>query len=170
MADEFETVSLLVQAGEAKPGGSINPTLGPLGVNIGQVLERINQETKQFKGMQVPVEVTVNKTTRTFELSVGLPTTSALIKNKLGLAKGSGKSGHEVLTDATMQQMIEVAYAKRSNMLAASIQAATKEVLGTSVCMGITIDGVDPRDAQKKIDAGDYDKEFNTFLKNNPFN
>lgn len=169
MADEFETVSLLVDAGQAKPGGSINPTLGPLGVNIGAVLAKINEDTMSFKGMTVPVEVIVNKTTRAFEITVGLPPTSALIKNEMGLAKGSGQSGHEILGNATIDQMMKVANAKKTNLLAASLPAATKEVLGTSVCMGITVEGVDPREAQKMIDNGDFDKNFSSFLKNNPF-
>lgn len=169
MADDFETVQLLVEAGNAKPGGSINPTLGPLGVNIPNVLAKINQETAGFSGMQVPVEVIVNKSNRKFEIKVGLPPASALVKNALGLKKGSGLSGKEVLADGTIDQFIEVAYAKRSDLLAASLPAATKEILGTSVCMGITVEGLDPREVQKKIDTGDYDAKFDAFLKNNPY-
>ncbi|MCY3411159.1 MAG: 50S ribosomal protein L11 [Candidatus Heimdallarchaeota archaeon] len=169
MADDFEVVSLLVDAGKAKPGGSINPTLGPLGVNIPNVLAEINAQTAHFEGMQVPVEVKVNKANRKFTISVGLPPTSALIKNELGLAKGSGKSGSEVLANGTIDQFIKVAYSKRTDLLAASLAAATKEVLGTAVCMGITIEGQDPREIQKRIDAGDFESNFASFLKENPF-
>ncbi len=169
MADDFETVSLLVDAGQAKPGGSINPTLGPLGVNIGSVLSEINEKTKGFKGMRVPVEVTVNKTNRSFTISVGLPPASALIKNELGMKKGSGLSGREVLANGTIDQFIKVAHAKRTDLLAASLKAATKEMLGTSVCLGITVEGLDPREVQKKIDNGDFDKNFTSFEKNNPY-
>lgn len=169
MSEEFETVSLLVDAGEAKPGGSIAPALGPLGLNLGKVVADINSATSSFKGMKVPVDIVVNKGTRTYEISVGLPPTSALVLNELGLSKGSGLSGREVIADGKFNQIMKVAFAKKSDLLANSIGAATKEVLGTMVCMGITIDGLDPRDVQKKIDAGDYNDQLTAFEKSTPY-
>ena len=65
MSEEFETVNLLVDAGEVKPGGSIAPALGPMGLNLGKVVADINVETASFKGMKVPVNVIVNKTKST---------------------------------------------------------------------------------------------------------
>ncbi len=169
MSSEFETVSLLVDAGMAKPSGAIAPSLGPFGLNLGKVVADINEKTMAFKGMKVPVNVIVNTSNRTYEIEVGLPPTSALVLNELGLSKGSGQTGHEVIKDAKFEQVLKVAYAKRSDLLAASIQAATKEVLGTMVTMGLTVDGLDPREVQKKIDAGEYDKQFNDFLSKNPY-
>ncbi|MHA2503423.1 MAG: 50S ribosomal protein L11 [Candidatus Kariarchaeaceae archaeon] len=169
MSDEFETVSLLVDAGEAKPGGSMAPALGPLGLNLGKVVADINAATASFKGMKVPVDVIVNKTKRTFTVEVGLPPTSALVLNELGLSKGSGLSGKEVVGNGDFGQIMNVAYAKRTDLLANSIGAASKEVLGTMVCMGITVDGLDPRAVQKKIDAGEYDDQIHDFESKNPY-
>jgi len=169
MSEEFETVSLLVDGGQAKPGGSIAPALGPLGLNLGKVVADINSATDDFKGMKVPVDIIVNTQKRTYEIKVGLPPSSALVLNKLGFSKGSGLAGTEVIGNGDFMQIVEVAYSKRSDLLAASIGAATKEILGTMVCMGITIDGLDPREVQKKIDAGDYDDQLNQFEKQNPY-
>ena len=160
---ETETVSLLIDAGEAKPSGAIAPALGPFGLNLGMVVADINKQTAGFKGMKIPVAVIVDKVARTYSIEVGLPPMSALILNKIGLAKGSGQAGHEVVGDITYEQVMEVAKAKRSDLLAASLKAATKEVLGTALNLGITCEGLDPRAAQKKIDAGDFDKQLAKF-------
>ncbi|MCH8906667.1 MAG: 50S ribosomal protein L11 [Candidatus Heimdallarchaeota archaeon] len=160
MSRETETVSLLIDAGEAKPSGSIAPALGPLGLNLGKVVADINAATLSFKGMKVPVDVIVNTATKTYELKVGLPPTSALVLNEAGLEKGSGLAGTEVVGDLTYDQILTVAKAKRPDLLAASLKAATKEVLGTMVSMGITCDGLDVREVQKKIDNGDYDSNI----------
>ena len=170
MADDFETVSLLVDAGVAKPGGSMAPALGPLGLNLGKVVAEINLATASFKGMKVPVDIIVNTTKRTFRVEVGLPPTSALVLNELGFSKGSGLSGKEVIGNGEFSQIMNVAYSKKADLLANSIGAATKEVLGTMVCMGITVDGLDPREVQKKIANGEYDDQLATFEKSTPFN
>ncbi|MEL0164298.1 MAG: 50S ribosomal protein L11 [Candidatus Heimdallarchaeota archaeon] len=169
MSEQFETVSLLVDAGEAKPGGSMAPALGPLGLNLGKVVADINSATSSFKGMKVPVDIIVNVEKRTYEISVGLPPTSALVLNEIGLAKGSGLAGTEVVGNAEFDQIMRVADAKKSDLLAASLGAACKEVLGTMVSMGITCDGLDVREVQKKIDNGDYNDQLSQYEKSNPF-
>lgn len=157
---ETETISLLVDAGEAKPSGAIAPALGPFGLNLGRVVADINTKTSQFKGMKVPVKVLVDTVAKTYEIEVGLPPTSALVLNEIGLSKGGGLAGTEVVGNLTFDQVINVAKAKRADLLAATLKAATKEVLGTTVSMGITTEGEDPRAIQKKIDAGDFDSQL----------
>jgi large subunit ribosomal protein L11 len=84
VADE---VSVLVEGGKASAGPPLGPALGPLGVNVGQVVAQINEETKQFAGMRVPVIVKVNPTNRTFTLVVGRPPVAALLlKEEIGRA------------------------------------------------------------------------------------
>lgn len=160
---DIETVSLLIEAGEAKPSGAIAPALGPFGLNLGDVVADINKETSSFKGMKVPVKVHVNTSNRTFTIEVGLPPTSALILHEIGLPKGSGQSGHEVVGDISFDKILSVAHAKSPDLLANSLVAAAREVLGTLVTMGITCDGQDPREIQKKTIAGDYEEQINNF-------
>jgi large subunit ribosomal protein L11 len=169
MSEEFETVSLLVDAGEAKPGGAIAPALGPLGLNLGKVVADINSATSSFKGMKVPVDIVVNKSKRTYTIEVGLPPASALILNEVGLEKGSGKAGYEVLADAKFEQIMNVAYAKRTDLLAATLKAACKTIMGNMVSMGITVDGEDPRAIQKKVDEGVYDEQLKDYEKSHPY-
>jgi large subunit ribosomal protein L11 len=43
---------------------------------------------------------------------------------------------------------------------ALSDNSAAKEVLGSCISMGITVDGRDPREIQKEISEGKWDKLF----------
>ncbi|UJG42614.1 MAG: 50S ribosomal protein L11 [Candidatus Heimdallarchaeum endolithica] len=156
MSSDTVTVDLLVDGGKATPGGAMGPALGPTGVNIKQVVDEINKQTQAYKGMKVPVTVTVFKKTREFTLSVGIPPASALILKEAGLSKGSGTPNTEVVGNITFQQLINAAKAKWPDLTAATLGAACKELLGTMVCMGITCDGKAPRVVQKEIDEGLY--------------
>lgn len=157
MSSNEVTVDLLVDGGRATPGGSMGPALGPTGVNLKEVVDEINKKTKPYEGMKVPVKVTVNKKSRTFELSVGIPPASALVLKEAGLTKASGEPNTNIVGNITFEQAINVAKAKWDDLTAASLGAAVKEILGTMVCMGVTCDSKDPRKVQKEIDEGSYD-------------
>jgi large subunit ribosomal protein L11 len=138
-------VSVLVEGGKAAAGAALGAALGPLGVNVGQVVTQINEKTKQFAGMKVPVLVKVDAGTRTFTLEVGRPPTAALLLKETGHEKGSGKSGTEVIGDVSMQAVQQIAEAKGDDLQGRSIEERINQVLGTAVSMGITVDGQDPR-------------------------
>ena len=158
MSAEIVSVDLLVEGGKATPGGAMGPALGPLGVNIKQVVDAINEKTKDYLGMKVPVKVIVNKKTREFELEIGIPPASALILKAAGVEKGSGEPNEVKVGNITFKQLISVAKAKWPDLTAATLAAACKEILGTMVSMGITCEGKDPRTVQKEIDEGKYDE------------
>ena len=79
-----EIIEVLVDGGEASPGPPLGPALGPLGVNIMNVANDINKKTGPFKGMKVPVKITIADD-KSYEIEVGTPPISALIKDELGL-------------------------------------------------------------------------------------
>ncbi|MHA1687664.1 MAG: 50S ribosomal protein L11 [Candidatus Heimdallarchaeaceae archaeon] len=157
MSSEIATVDLLVEGGKATPGGAMGPALGPLGVNIKQVVGEINKQTQAYLGLKVPVKVIVNKKTRTFELEIGIPPASALVLQAAGVTKGSGEPNKTKVGNITFEQLINVAKAKWPDLTAATLGAACKEILGTMVTMGITCENKDPRVVQKEIDEGKYD-------------
>ena len=152
-----DTVEVLVEGGSATPGPPLGPAIGPLGINMMQVVEEINNKTADFKGMKVPVKVIVDSDTKEFEIEIGTPPTTALIMDELNIEKGSHEPGTEVAADLSVEQAFKIARMKYDSLLANDYKAATKEVMGTAVSMGITVDGKDPRDAQKAVDAGEYD-------------
>ncbi len=155
-----EVIEALVDGGKANAGPPLGPALGPLGVNIMEVIKVINDKTKAFKGMKVPVKVVVDPNTKSFEISVGTPPTSALIKKELGLAKGSGETGRSNVGNLSMQQVRKIAEMKQDSLLGKNWKAKSKEVVGTCDSMGITVEGKDPRAVMKEIDEGKYDEVF----------
>jgi len=154
------TIKALVDGGKATPGPPIGPALGPLGVNVGQIVAKINEKTAAFEGMKVPVKIIIDKKTKQFDIEVGSPPVSALIRKELGLEKGAKTAGKEVVGNLTFGQAIELAKLKLGAMMAKDLKASVKEVLGTCVSMGVTIDGREAREVQREIDEGKHDEEL----------
>lgn len=151
-----QSVSTMVEGGKASSGPPLGPALGPLGLNLGQIIKEINDKTKDFQGMQVPVTVTiVNPDTKQYEIKVGIPPTSALIKKELKIEKGSGNRKETIAGNATMEQIKNVAKAKIDSMLANDMKGAVLEVIGSCVSLGVNVEGKDPREVQRLIKTGE---------------
>ncbi|NWF87278.1 50S ribosomal protein L11 [Candidatus Bathyarchaeota archaeon] len=157
MADK-KIVELLVSGGQANAGPPLGPALGPLGVNVMLIVNKINELTKDYAGMKVPVKVAVDPETKAFDVSIGTPTASALIVSELKIEKGSGTPNTAKVGNLTMEQIIRVAKIKRHELLGKSLKEAVKEILGSCVSMGVTVEEKDPREVQKQIDEGKYDE------------
>jgi len=157
-----KVVELIVSGGQANAGPPLGPALGPLGVNLVAIVNKINEITKEYAGMKVPVKISVDTEEKTFEVTVGTPTASALIVAELKVEKGSGTPNTVKIGDLTIEQMIKIAKIKGPQLLAPTLKKATKELLGTCVSLGVTVDGKDPREVQKDVDAGNYEQLFDT--------
>jgi large subunit ribosomal protein L11 len=157
---EKKVIELLVSGGQANAGPPLGPALGPLGVNVMMIVNKINELTKDYSGMKVPVKVIVDPDTKEFEVNVGTPTTSALIVSELKIEKGSGTPSTQKVGNLSIEQVVRIAKMKRSELLAKDLKKAAKEVLGACVSMGVTADGKDPREVQKDIDQGKHDEIF----------
>jgi len=155
-----DTVKALVDGGKATASPPLGPALGPLGVNIMQIINAINDKTKQFEGMKVPIKVIVDPKTKKFEIEVGTPPSSSLILKELSLEKGSGSPSTHKVGNLTVDQAIKVAKMKQDGLLGKDLKKKTKEVIGTCVSMGITVEGKKPQEIQKAIDDGVYDSKF----------
>jgi len=152
---EEKTIEALVSGGKATAGPPLGPALGPLGVNVLSIVNKINELTGDFMGMKVPVKVIVDTDTKEFDVEVGTPPTAALIVKELGIEKGSGNPKEEKVGDLSVEQVGRIAKSKMSQTYAKDIKSAAKEVLGTCVSMGVTIEGKDPKEIQKAIDKGE---------------
>lgn len=157
---EKKTVDLLVSGGQATAGPPLGPALGPLGVNVVMIVNKINELTKDYSGMKVPVKVSVDPDTKQFEVTIGTPTTSALIVSELKIEKGSGTPHSAKVGNLNMEQVVRIAKIKRPEFLAKTLKSAAKEVLGSCVTMGVTVENKDPREVQKEIDQGKHDGLF----------
>jgi large subunit ribosomal protein L11 len=159
MAD-VQTVSALVTGGQANAGPPLGPTLGPLGVNILQIVNAINEKTKDFEGMKVPVIVTVDKKSKQWTVEVGIPSAAALILKEAGLQKGSGTSGATWVGDITPDSIVKVAKLKIDSSYASDVKSAAKEIIGTCLTLGIKISGKNPKEITPEVDAGKWDDKF----------
>jgi large subunit ribosomal protein L11 len=159
MADK-KIVEFIVNGGQANAGPPLGPALGPLGVNIVAIVNKINEVTKDYAGMKVPVQVSVDPEDKSFDVTVGTPTASALIVAELKIEKGSGTPNSVKVGDLSMDQMIRIAKIKAPQLLSSTIKDATKELLGTCVSLGVTVEGKDPREVQKDVDSGTYNNVF----------
>jgi large subunit ribosomal protein L11 len=157
---EKKTVELLVSGGQATAGPPLGPALGPLGINIMAVVNRINELTHDYAGMKVPVKISVDPEDKTFEVTVGTPTASALLVAELKVEKGSGTPNSAKVGDLSVEQIVRIAKIKRPELLAKTLKGAAKEMMGTCVSMGVTVEGKDPREVQKEVDDGKYDAMF----------
>lgn len=154
-----DIVEALVDGGRASAGPPLGPALGPKGVNIGQVIERINERTKAFDGMKVPVKIMINED-KSFEIKVGTPPVSALIKSELGIDLGAGNPKLEKVGDLTLDQAKKIADMKQDDLLGADLKARVMEVAGSCVSIGIKVDGKVPKVFQKDLKEGLYDDQF----------
>jgi large subunit ribosomal protein L11 len=104
-----EDIELLIEGGKATGGPPLGPALGPMGVNLMEVVNAINEKTKSFAGMQVPVKVKIDMKTKSFDIVVGTPPASALIKKELGIEKGSGHCSTKKAGDLKLEQVKKLA-------------------------------------------------------------
>ena len=151
-----DNVEALVDGGRASAGPPLGPALGPKGVNIGQVIAKINEKTKAYDGMKVPVKILINDD-KTFDVKVGTPPMSALIKGELGVESGAHNAKAEKVGNLTIEQIRKIVDMKGEDLLGATMKARAMEVAGTCVAMGVTLDGKNPKDFQAAVRAGEYD-------------
>ena len=152
-----QTVEVLVDGGKASAGPPLGPALGPLGVNVMNVVKMINDKTAAFVGMKVPVKVIVDPKTKSFDVTVGTPPTSALLFAEAGIEKGSGTPKSAKIGNSTVDQAIKVSRMKQDGLQGATLKARVCEVAGTANSCGITIEGMDGRAFIAAVKAGQFD-------------
>ncbi len=155
---KFVEVKALIDGGKASAGPPLGSTLGPLRVNVKDVIAQINEKTKEFTNMKVPVIVKVDPEKRTFEIEVKTPQTSVLLIKEAGAAKGSGTAGTAYAGNIEFASVIKVAKMKKDSMFSTTFKNTVKEVVGTCLSCGITIEGKNAKEVFSDIDAGKYDK------------
>lgn len=150
-------ISVMIEGGKATAAAPLGPALGPLGVNIGEIVAKINEKTKDYAGMKVPVKVIIDSATKGFEIEIGSPPISALIKKELGLEKGAANPKTESVGNLSMEQVKKIAGMKMENLSSYKLKSAVKEVIGSCDSIGVTIEGKKARQMQKEIENGKYD-------------
>ncbi|NCN87111.1 50S ribosomal protein L11 [archaeon] len=161
-------VKLMVDGGAMKPGPAVSQKLGPAGVNINEVIAKVNEATKNFKGMQVPVEITVDSKAKTFEVEVFSPPISGLIKKEAGIQTGSGNQGKIKVANMSIEQIINVAQTKMPNLLCKDLKAAVKITVGSCASLGILVESKSAPEVETDIDSGMYDEQIKNCVTETP--
>lgn len=165
-----EKVNIIIEGGKATPAPPIGPKFSPMGIPVPKLVADINAASKEFDGIKVPVEIEVDTATKTWKIKVGTPSVSQLLIKELKIAKGSGTAWNEgtaekpatadnppVVGDAKKETIVKIGKIKQGDMGTRTLKSAAKNVLGTCVSMGITVEGKKPQEAQKDIDEGEWD-------------
>lgn len=154
-----ETVEVLVEGGKATAAPPIGPTLSQLKVNVGEVVAKINEATKSFEGMEVPVKVVVDTETKKYTVSVGTPPVSSMLKKELKtqkLATVDENKQRKLAGNVSFDVIVKIAEAKKDSLTGVTMKAKVKQVLGTCVSSGVTVDDKDPKTVIKEVDEGKY--------------
>jgi len=161
-------IKLLVEGGAMQPGPVLAQKVGPLGLNVGQIIQQVNDATKDFKGLKVPVEISIEPSTKKIEVSVSSPSVSELLKKELGLEKGSGLQKKQKIANASIEQIISIAKSKQKDLLCRDLKSSVKTIVGTCVSLGILVENNFASEIGSQIDEGKFDNEISKGITETP--
>ena len=153
-------IKLLVEGGNMTPGPAVAQQLGPMGINMGKVIADVNTATAEFKGVTLPVHLTVDPETKEVSIKVLSPPTSELIKKELKIEKASSERLKQKVGNFAIEQVISVAKAKHASLLSNTFMASVKSIIGTCQALGVLIESKDPKEILEEISEGKYKEEI----------
>ncbi len=131
-------IKLQALGGQASPAPPVGPALGQHGVNIMEFCKAFNAQTQGDAGTTIPVVITVYED-RSFTFVTKTPPAAVLIKQAIGLAKGSGEPHREKVGKITQAQLREIAERKMADLNANDVEQASKIIAGTARSMGVDV-------------------------------
>jgi large subunit ribosomal protein L11 len=132
------TIKLQAPGGQASPAPPVGPALGQHGVNIMEFVKAFNAQTANDSGTVIPVEITVYED-RTFTFVTKSPPAAVLIKQAIGLDKGSAEPHREKVGRITQAQLRDIAEKKLADLNAHDVDQAAKIIAGTARSMGVEV-------------------------------
>lgn len=135
---EIGNLKLRIPGGKATAGPPVGSTLGQWGLNMMDFINPFNDATKEYAGKDVIVHIKVYDD-RTFDWTcLGRPVDD-LIREKIGIAKGSGKPNLDKVGKITRAQLEEIAEIKKDQLNAIDVDGAVKVIAGTARSMGVEV-------------------------------
>jgi len=132
-------IKLQIPAGQASPAPPVGPALGQHAVNIMEFCKAFNAQTQQSGSSIVPVEITVYED-RSFTFVTKTPPAAVLLREAVGLDKGSGEPNRNKVGRVTREQVRAIAETKMPDLNANDVDAAMKIIEGTARSMGIEVE------------------------------
>jgi large subunit ribosomal protein L11 len=131
-------VKLQIRAGQATPAPPVGTALGQHGVNIMEFCRQYNEQTQQFAGQVIPVELTIYED-RSFSFVTKQPPAAELIKQAAGIEKGSGEPNRTKVATIRREQLRRIAERKMVDLNANDVEAAMNILAGTARSMGVDV-------------------------------
>lgn len=131
-------VKIQLPAGSATPAPPVGTALGPHGVQTMEFVKQYNAATEAQRGTIVPVEITIFDD-RSFSFVLKTPPTAVLLREAVGVEKGSASSGRDSVGSITDDQLAEIAKVKMPDLNADDLEAAKRQIAGTARSMGIKV-------------------------------
>ena len=132
------TIKLQAMGGAASPAPPVGPALGQHGINIMEFCKAFNAQTQGDAGTVIPVEITVYED-RSFTFVTKTPPAAILIKQAVGIDKGSGEPNRDKVGTISQDQIRQIAERKLADLNAADVEAASRIVAGTARSMGVDV-------------------------------
>lgn len=133
-------VKIQIPAGQASPAPPVGTALGPHGVAIMDFCKDYNARTEAQRGTIIPVEISIYED-RTFSFVTKTPPAPVLIREAVGIAKGSQTPGRGSVAKITDAQLAEIAAIKLPDLNTDDMEAAKLQIAGTARSMGILVEG-----------------------------
>ena len=134
------TAKFQVPGGQATPAPPVGTSLGKFGINLGQFVQQFNERTREAGGMPIPVIVNVYND-RSFDFTCKSPPAAALLKQVVGIAKGSGVPNKEKVGKVTKAQLDKIVQMKQADLNSNDPDRARRLIEGTARSMGIDLEG-----------------------------
>ncbi len=146
-------------------GGKVNPAslkpLQDLGFDINKIMQEINDKVKlvlKYKIQNMYVEIEYDPDRKTYEIKPEWPPIGDLLIRAVGKEDGAHQAApKEVIGNLSIDQVAEIAYIKFDELRSYTFKSALKQVLSTCKCVGILVEGKDPKEVIKLVDSGQYD-------------
>lgn len=150
---EIKIIYLRCFGGEAAGASSLAPKVGPLGLSAKKIADDIAKGTMSYKGLRITVKLIVQNRAATIEV---VPSAGALLIKALAEPERDRKKEKNVkhTGNVTLEQLYDIARTMRNRSMARTFTGTVKEILGTAVSVGCTVNGKNPKDVQKEIDDG----------------
>lgn len=156
----WRTVRLKVKGASASPQPPVGPAIAQLGLDVNEVVSKINELTKHLKDIEVSVLLHVDTDTKNYRIEVKSPSSSSLLLKMAGVSEPSGDPAHKKVGNLSVEDVIKVALMKKNEMNSRSLKAAVKSLVSTASTIGLSVDGKSAKEVIKLIDEGFYDSFF----------
>jgi large subunit ribosomal protein L11 len=132
------TIKLQAMGGAASPAPPVGPALGQHGINIMEFCKAFNAQTQSDAGTVIPVVITVYED-RSFTFITKTPPAAVLIRQAIGIDKGSGEPNRVKVGQITKAQLRDIAERKLADLNAHDVDEAAKIIAGTARSMGVEV-------------------------------